>query len=447
MFYLYLHTLALVIVMRQSIWNKQVEFPKFPALEGDIQTHVLIIGGGLAGLLCADQLEKQGVETVIIEADKVCRGVTANTTAKITSQHGLIYDKLIREFGTETARVYWEANDSALQKVWDLAEGIPCDLERKDHYLYVLSSTGQLEKEMDALRNLNIPHDFASDLKLPFSTAGGIRFSNQAQFHPLKFAEKIAEGKKIYENTRALDLEGNVVITNRGKIRAKKIIVATHFPVFNKHGSFFLKMYQQRSYVMALENAQQVAGMYLDASGEGYSFRNQGNLLLLGGGSHRTGKKGTGWLTLEDLKKRSYPQAREICRWATQDCMTLDGMPYIGYYSKQTPNVYVATGFNKWGMTSSMLSAMILSDLVQGRENVYAPYFSPQRTMLRPQLLCNGFESAMNLLTPTKPRCTHLGCALKWNPWEHSWDCPCHGSRYTEDGKLINDPAKKDLSE
>lgn len=422
-----------------------MELPEFPALPGDLNADVLIIGGGLAGLLCAEQLEKQGVNTVMIEADRVCRGTSGYTTAKITTQHGLIFDKLIRQFGMETARTYWEANDLAMQKLCALAEENSCDLERKDSFLYARSSIAELEKEMDALRRLKIPYEFASGLKLPFQTSGGIRFSDQAQFHPLKFAAKLAQGKKIYENTKAIDLEGDLVVTDRGKIRASKIIVASHFPLFNKHGSYFLKMYQQRSYVMALENAQQVDGMYLDASGEGYSFRDQGNLLLLGGGSHRTGKTGTGWRTLEALAEKHYPQAREVCRWANQDCMTLDGMPYIGCYSKKTADVYVATGFNKWGMTASMLSAMVLSDLVQGRENEYAPCFSPRRTMLRPQLFCNGFESAVNLLTPTKPRCTHLGCALKWNPWEHSWDCPCHGSRFTGNGKLINNPAKKDL--
>lgn len=142
---------------------------------------------------------------------------------------------------------------------------------------------------------------------------------------------------------------------------------------------------------------------------------------------------------------RNIPGAKEVCRWATQDCMTLDGVPYIGQYSKRTPNLYVATGFNKWGITSSMVASMVLCDLVQGRENPYADIFSPSRTMLRPQLFINGFEAAVNLLTPTKPRCPHMGCALKWHPQEHSWDCPCHGSRFADDGKLLDNPATGDL--
>jgi glycine/D-amino acid oxidase-like deaminating enzyme len=212
----------------------------------------------------------------------------------------------------------------------------------------------------------------------------------------------------------------------------------------NKHGAYFLKMYQSRSYELALENAGSVDGMYVDGNG-GLSFRQYGDLLLLGGGGHRTGKPGGGWAALEDFVKRYYPGAKERFRWATQDCMTLDGLPYIGRYSKRTPNLYVATGFNKWGMTSSMVAAELLGDLVQGRGNLYASVFDPSRTVLHPQLAVNMLEAAKSLMTFTKPRCPHMGCALKWNKQERSWDCPCHGSRFTEDGKLLNNPATDDL--
>ena len=185
--------------------------------------------------------------------------------------------------------------------------------------------------------------------------------------------------------------------------------------------------------------------MYLDEAQTGMSFRNYENLLLVGGGGHRTGKKGGGWQELRDFARRYYPQAEEKYYWATQDCMSLDGVPYIGPYSASTTDLYVATGFNKWGMTTSMVSAMILSDLVQGKENPYQEVFSPSRSILHPQLAVNGFEAAVSLLTPTTKRCPHLGCALKWNAMEHTWDCPCHGSRFTEDGKLIDNPATGNL--
>lgn len=234
-------------------------------------------------------------------------------------------------------------------------------------------------------------------------------------------------------------------MTEHGTITADKIIVATHFPFLNKHGSYFLKMYQSRSYVMAFEQAPQVDGMYVDEAQKGLSFRNYKDLLLIGGGDHRTGKQGGNWKELAEFAGKYYPGAKETYRWAAQDCMTLDGVPYIGHYSGHTPELYVATGFHKWGMTSSMVSAGILADLVLGKENPCADIFSPSRSMLHPQLIANAFEAVMNLLTPTGKRCPHMGCALKWNPQEHSWDCPCHGSRFTEDGKLINNPATGDL--
>ena len=184
--------------------------------------------------------------------------------------------------------------------------------------------------------------------------------------------------------------------------------------------------------------------MYVDESNTGLSFRNYDNLLLLGGGGHRTGKKGGCWRELENFARKYYKNAEIVGKWATQDCMTLDDVPYIGQYAKSTPDVFVATGFNKWGMTNAMVSADILCDLIQGKRSPYAAVFDPSRTVLRPQLAVNAFESAVGILTPTAPRCPHLGCALKYNSVEHTWDCPCHGSRFREDGELIDNPATDD---
>jgi hypothetical protein len=197
--------------------------------------------------------------------------------------------------------------------------------------------------------------------------------------------------------------------------------------------------------VLALEKAPFLDGMYVDESQTGLSFRNYDNLLLVGGGSHRTGKQGGNWAELSALSQTWYPDATESYRWATQDCMPLDDIPYIGQYSPNTPNLYVATGFHKWGMTSAMVAATLLRDLVLEKENPYVTVFNPSRTMIRPQLFVNAFETATNLLTFTKKRCPHMGCALKWNPHEHTWDCACHGSRFTEDGAVINNPATDDL--
>ena len=181
--------------------------------------------------------------------------------------------------------------------------------------------------------------------------------------------------------------------------------------------------------------------MYIGEEKDSISLRSCNDLLLLGGGSHRTGNEGGNWKELERFAEKYYPKAKEEARWATQDCMTLDSIPYIGQYSKSTSNLYVATGFNKWGMTSSMVSAIILSDLVMEKKNEYSELYLPSRSIFHKQLAVNMLESAKGLVTPTKPRCPHLGCALKYNKAEHSWDCPCHGSRFDEKGNLLNNPA------
>ena len=433
--------------MQNSIWAESSTIPEFPRLEHDLKTDVLIIGGGLAGILCAYHLARDGVDYTLIEADRIMGGVSRNTTAKITSQHGPIYGKLIREFGKDTVRLYWEANEAALRQYQELAQSMDCDFETKDSYIYSLDGRSALEAELSALEQIHIPTEFTGLSQLPFQTTGAIRFPNQAQFHPLKFVSRIAKELNIFENTTAREFIGNTVLTDRNRITAKKIIVATHFPFLNKHGNYFLKLYQERSYVLALENAADVKGMYLDEAKGGLSLRNYGNLLLLGGDSHRTGKSEHGWAGLEHIAKTYYPDAKAVARWATQDCISLDGIPYIGQYSPQTPNLFVATGFNKWGMTSSMVAGMILCDLVQGRENRYSETFSPSRTVLRKQLFINGLETTKNFLKFSKPRCPHLGCALQWNRQERSWDCPCHGSRFTEEGKLLDNPATADMKE
>ena len=432
-------------MMTHSIWSSTTDLPTFPLLRGERKTDVLIIGGGIAGVLCAHMLQRAGVDYILAEAQQICGGITKNTTAKITAQHGLIYHRLLHRFGVEKARMYLEANLSALRQYEKLCRTVDCSFERQDSFIYTIDQKHKLEKELSALEKLGFPAEYVSHLPLPFSVAGAIKFRDQAQFHPLRFVKGIAPNLHIFEYTPVRELVGLSAITDRGKISAKKIIVTTHFPLLNKHGSYFLKLYQHRSYATALKEAPNVAGMYADAEESGLSFRNHEDLLLLGGGGHRTGKKGGAWKELAEFSQKHYPQAKEVSHWATQDCISLDGVPYIGQYAKTTPGLYVATGFNKWGMTSAMTAAMILSDLVQEKENPYTPVFSPSRTILRPQLFINSWESAVNLLTPTTPRCPHMGCALKWNRQEHSWDCPCHGSRFDGEGKLIDNPSTGNL--
>lgn len=427
----------------ESIWQLHSQKNSFPALKENIKTDVLIIGGGIAGILTAYFLHQKNIPYVLVEKNTICSGNTQNTTAKITSQHGLIYHKILQSEGSEKAVMYLKANEEAIRKYKELCKTIDCDFEEKDNYVYSTDNINILEDELSALRKIGYKAELQKNLPLPVKTAGAVCFKNQAQFNPLKFLREIAKDLNIYENTFITEMIGCTAKTENNTIEAKKVIVATHFPFINKHGLYPLKMYQDRSYVIALKNAQNVSGMYVDEKKTGLSFRNYGKYLLLGGGSHRTGKQGGNWTELREFKKKNYPDAEEVAFWAAQDCISLDEIPYIGNYSKKTPDLYVATGFNKWGMTSAMVSAIIITDMICDKKNDYAEVFNPSRSILKPQLFANSFESAINLLTPTTRRCPHLDCALKWNKAEHSWDCPCHGSRFTQDGKVLDNPANK----
>ncbi len=429
----------------ESIWQNNTDIPKFNSVSSDFDVDVLIIGGGLCGVLCAFMLKEAGLNYALVESDKICNKTTAYTTAKITSQHGFIYHKILKAHGVDFARLYLESNENAISKFEKLSKSFQCDFERKDNYVYSLNDRNKIEKELAALNKIGFNDaKFHENLDLPFKNCGGISFKNQAQFNPLKFISHIAKGLNIYENSHVGEMIDKVAVINgKYKIRAKKIIVTTHFPFINKHGAFFLKMFQHRSYVLALKNAPLVNGMYVDNDKKGLSFRNYDKYLLLGGGSHRTGKDGGGFLELEEFAKKYFPKSTVEYKWATQDCITLDNMPYIGNYSKSTPNLYVATGFNKWGMTSSMVASEILCDLVSEKENKYSKVFSPSRSILHVQLAVNTFESLKGFLTLTKKRCPHLGCGLTWNKYEHSWDCSCHGSRFDENGNVLDNPANK----
>lgn len=429
----------------RSLWKATASLPEFPELVGDVRTDVLIIGGGIAGILTAYLLHEKGVKYVLVEKGRICSGTTGNTTAKITFQHGLIYDKILKSDGTEAARKYLAANRAAFDKYAELCGKTDCDYEIKDNYVYSTDDRRKLEKEVEALEKIGYIADLCENVPLPVKTVGAVKFPDQAQFNPLKFLSSVAEGLNIYENTFVREMRGNTAVTDKGKIHADTVIAATHFPFINKHGSYFLKLYQHRSYVIALENAQDVNGMYVDECDTGLSFRNYEGLLLLGGGGHRTGKKGGNWAELRAFAAKKYPNSREKHFWATQDCMSLDGIPYIGRYSAKTHGFYVASGFNKWGMTGSMTAAMLLSDMILGKRNGFASVFDPSRSIVKPQLFINGAEAVCNLLTPSKKRCPHLGCALKWNEAERSWDCPCHGSRFTEHWSVLDNPANGDM--
>lgn len=418
---------------------------RFPSLTSDEKTDVLIIGGGIAGILCAHMLNQAGVDYILCEQNKIGGGVTERSSAKITAQHGLIYDEMLERYGKDFTRLYYKANSEAILEYGRLAEGIDCDFEKKDAFVYSLDDYEKIKKEANALRSIGCNAEICKQIPLPFDIAGAVMMPGQAQFNPLKFIYGISKDLNIYENTKVTELMPGAAITNRGKISAKRIIIATHFPILNKHGWYFAKMYQYRSYIIAIENGANVDGMYVDEAEGGMSFRSYKDALLVGGGGHRTGRMGASYTELEKFIKKHYPNAKEITRCATQDCMTLDNIAYVGKYSEYSRGLYVITGFNKWGMTAAMMGARLLSDELLGKKNSHAHLFDPSRRMVIPSLCKNLIHSAIGLLTPGAPRCPHLGCKLKYNKAEHSWDCPCHGSRFAEDGRVLDNPATDDL--
>lgn len=428
--------------MHRSIWQ-DVKMPAFERLEGEKKTDVLIIGGGLCGVLCAYYLKQAGVDCLLCEGERIGVGTSGNTTGKVTFLNGFIYDKLMRD-SRQKAEMYLAAGKAALAEYAALAQQYDFDFERLPAYSYSLNDRLAAQREAAALNRLGVSADFTLCSQLPFKVRGGVGVKEQGQLHPLKFLAEISQDLPIYEHSFVYEVTPWGARLNHGTVHAKNIIVCTHFPFVDRYGMFFLKQFQHRSYVLALEGAGKMEGMYVDAAGDGYSFRPYGDKLLFGGGGHRTGTKG-GFDKLQRAAKEFFPKAKITARWAAQDCMTLDHIPYVGLYSPKTPNLFVATGFNKWGLTGSMAAALCLSEMVQGKKKDWAEVFTPQRSIWHKQLLVNALTTTGNLLMPLPRRCTHLGCALHYNRAEHSWDCACHGSRFDQKGRVINNPATRNL--
>lgn len=454
-----------------------------------METEIAVIGAGMAGVLIACLLQQEGRRVVVLEANRIGSGQTGNTTAKITSQHGLIYQKLVQTLGKEKARQYAMANQAAIEAYRGLidGQGIDCDFEETEAYVYG-GDREQLKREAEAAAALGLPASFLDQVPLPIPGAGAVRFTRQAQFHPLKFLRAVSERLNIFERSCVRRVEGTTLVTDRAVVRAGQVVFACHYPFVNFPGLYFTRMHQERSYVLALEQAARVNGMFIGAGDRVYSLRSAGNLLLLGGEGHRTGENSQGG-RYDALRRKAaewFPDGREVACWSAQDCVTPDQVPYIGRYAASRPDWYVATGFQKWGMTSSMVSALVLRELLNGRESPYAQVFDPGRfdteelagiagetgqavKGLAKRLFQIPLETAKRIpaghggivllegekvgvykdeqenLHAVDIRCPHLGCQLEWNPDERSWDCPCHGSRFDYRGKLISGPAQEDL--
>ena len=350
----------------ESLWSKEVEIPSRRPLEGDKKTEIAVIGAGMAGLLTAYFLRKQGKNVIVLEADRIAGGQTKNTTAKITSQHGLIYSSLIKKIGKNKAKLYAMANQEAVRIYEKLIteQGINCDFRKLPSVLYSCQETNSLKGEAEAAETLGLKAVFTVKTELPFRVEGAVCFEDQAQFEPLAFVKHISQELEIYEDTRALSVRGDVIETDHGNVTADHIVFATHYPFINVPGFYFLRQHQERSYVLALSGAEQYENMYYGMDSGALSFRNAGEYLLLGGSSHRTGDKtcGGAYEKLAEKAAKLFPDCQIEARWSAQDCVTHDRIPFIGKFSLYHSNWYVATGFKKWGMTSSMVAARLITD-------------------------------------------------------------------------------------
>ncbi|KSV58533.1 FAD-dependent oxidoreductase [Acetivibrio ethanolgignens] len=438
----------------ESVWRRQTgKIESKNRSKENRYWDVIVIGAGLTGLLSAYYLQEQGKQVLVLEADEIASGQTERTTAKITSQHGLKYKNLIEKVGKRKAALYAQANEMAIREYerFISRHNVDCDFKKVPAYLYTLQNKEVLEEELKAALALGIDAFFTAETELPFIVRGAVCFRNQGQFSPLKFVQYLASELTILEHRKVIKVKGHRVITEHKTFEADKIIVATHYPVFNLPGFYFVRQHQERSYVLALSGCKRMEGMYYSIDKNGLSLRQAGEQLLLGGSSHRTGKNkwGGAYDSLRKVAGEYFPEGREEGHWSAQDCMPHDDIPFIGKYSMFTPNLYVATGFQKWGMTTAMIAAMLLRDEVCAIENPYRRLFSPQRIHFRASarnLFTDAEESAKGLAKgffhKSPVRCSHMGCGLTWNPDEESWDCSCHGSRFAADGKLLDNPAK-----
>lgn len=476
-----------------SIWTRDCALPSYPRLTGELSVDTAVIGGGMAGLLTAYFLQKQGLRTVVLEADTVASGQTAGTTAKITAAHGLCYTKLADDWGWETAGQYARAMTQAIESFARVIEyeNIDCDFSRRPMFLYSTSDPQSMRREAEAAARAGLDARFTRETGLPFAVAGAVRVAGQAQFHPLRFLRAIAEQLTIYEHSRVREVSSNRLTTDGGSVSARHIVFACHFPFVNRPGYYFLRMHQERSYVLAIEGASPLEGMYWGADQGSLAIRQAGGAILLSGAGHRTGENRAGgsYDRMRRTAARWWPEAREAAHWSAQDCMPMDGLPYIGRYAVDEPGWYVATGFQKWGMTGAMAAATQICGLILGRDTADTELFSPARFALSPSadtMLADGLETARSLTRPWfepprallsalpdghggivehegkkaavskdsagnavihRCRCTHLGCQVEWNPDDRAWECPCHGSRFAEDGRVLEGPAQEGLDE
>ena len=487
----------------ESVWLATTEEPGYPALEAPLEVDVAVLGAGIAGLSTALLLKNGGARVAVIEAARICGATTGHTTAKVSAQHGLIYDTLTSSFGKDGARAYAEANVAAVDLIEALVHehGIGCDWERRASYVYTEqdSYVPQIHKEAEAAQQAGLPASYTEETDLPWTVKAAVRFDNQAQFHPRRYCLALArlidgDGSRVFEHTRARGVEDGsqcVVKTDRHDIRAAYVVLATHLPFLDR-GAFFAKCHPEREYALsvALDGAVP-KGMYLSAEQPTRSIRQHpfdgGESLILSGDSHKTGQDDDTqrhYAALDQFARERFDVRSVDYRWSTQDHMPVDQVPYIGKLRRGSERLYVATGFKKWGMTNGTVAGVVISDAILGRENPWTELFDPNRVkprasakqfvkenvnvarrFLGDRITKRASDSTDGLapgeamlssvgrkqiaisraqdgaLHAVSARCTHMGCIVNWNPAETTWDCPCHGSRFAPDGSVLEGPA------
>lgn len=425
--------------MSKTIWDNDI-LKKFDRLYVDIETDVLVIGGGLCGILCAYRLSLAGKRVVLVEQNKIANCKTKRTTASITALQDVMYSDLIKSIGFDNAKLYLEANLLAINEYKELSKKFDFDYETVPSYKYSLDDLDILINEIEQIKKLGYDAELCDFINAPIKIKGAIKFNNQGQMNPVKLIKSLINDLEIYENTKIIKINEKTAYTLDGnKIYAKNIVVCTGYPFLKIKGLFPLKQYQEKSYVVAFKNNKKLDGNAIGISKNDLYFRDYKDYLIIGGNQLKTGKKINGFdfvdsvISFDDQNIIKY-------QWVNQDCVTLDKIPYIGKYG-YFDNVYVATGFNLWGMTGSMISSILICDYILKKHNKFFKLFDPNRSMKVLNTIKNTGSAIKGLATPKLKRCSHLGCALKWIEEEQVYECPCHGSKYDKNGKLIDGPA------
>jgi glycine/D-amino acid oxidase-like deaminating enzyme len=432
-----------------------------PALDGDLTVDVAVVGAGLTGLATANELRTRGLRVAVIEADRIASGSTGFTTAKVTALHGLRYADLVGRHGRDRAQQYADANAWALERVVALDP----DAERFPAITFTTEADRihDIEAEVEAAASLGLPASLVTKADLPFPIRAGVRFDAQAQIHPRRLALRLAEGLDVYEETRVLELDehgdGVELHTERGTVRADHVVLATLLP-FDDAGAFFAKTEPVRSYAMAVRiDGDAPDGMYLGIDSPTRSIRpltfDDGEVgLVIGGNGHRVGEEDDTpgqYADLETWARATFPVRTVEARWSAQDYVPVDHVPYIGR-SPRRQRTYVATGFQKWGMTTAFVASSVISDALTDRANPWREVFDATRADVAASAK-EFMQTNAHILKPfvqghlrTTRRCSHLGCIVNWNEAERSWDCPCHGSRFDEQGGVLEGPATTPVS-